>query len=124
MGMRIPRRVSFMAAITLLLASLAGAAVPLGMGRASSDPPAEVWALVLEDVERRGEDGAGLVFESAEAVEWPDGCLGAGDPDMICTQVIVPGWRVLVTLTGVPYEYRTDGPPDWVGSRQARRLPR
>lgn len=108
----------------MLLAILAGGAVTFGVGRASDDPPAEAWALVVEDVERRGEDGAELVFESAEAVEWPDGCLGVSEPDLMCTQVIVPGWRILVTLAGVPYEYRTDGPPNWVGSRQARRLPR
>ncbi len=116
--------VMFTAVGGVALALVLGAAIVFDPGRQANDLPVEVWTLVQEDVERRGEDGAALVLESAEAVDWPDACLGISEPDRMCAQVIVPGYRILVRLAGTPYEYRTDAPPDWIGSRQARRLPR
>jgi hypothetical protein len=45
---------------------------------------------------------------SAEEVEWPDGCLGVAKPNQMCTQVIVPGYRVMLEVNGTQYEVRTD----------------
>src|SRR5512134_382949 len=45
---------------------------------------------------------------STEAVDWPDGCLGVQLPDVMCTQAIVPGFRLMLTANGVPYEYHTN----------------
>lgn len=30
----------------------------------------------------------------AEAVDWPDGCLGLQQPGRMCTQVVTPGYRI------------------------------
>jgi hypothetical protein len=43
-----------------------------------------------------------------EAVEWPDGCLGCAKPHEMCTEAIVPGYRIVLRVGGQEYEYRTD----------------
>ncbi len=42
-----------------------------------------------------------------EYVGWPDGCLGI-PMRAVCTQAIVPGFRILVRYEGQDYEYRSD----------------
>lgn len=51
---------------------------------------------------------------SVEQVDWPDGCLGIQRPGIMCTQIIVPGYRVILEASGKQYEFRT-------GLRSARR---
>jgi hypothetical protein len=50
----------------------------------------------------------GIVFVSAEYVDWPDGCLGIQLPDRACTQAIVPGYRIIFEVNGEQHEVRTD----------------
>jgi len=45
---------------------------------------------------------------STEAVEWPDGCLGVQEEGLACTQVITPGFRVILEANGRQAEYRTN----------------
>lgn len=40
--------------------------------------------------------------------EWPDGCLGLGGPTELCTQVIVPGFLVVLDVAKEEYRYRTN----------------
>ena len=39
---------------------------------------------------------------------WPDGCLGLGGPDEICTFAIVDGWEVTASNGEEQWVYRTD----------------
>jgi hypothetical protein len=39
---------------------------------------------------------------------WPNGCLGIDQPDQICTQALVPGWRIVVSDGSKTWIYRTD----------------
>ena len=45
---------------------------------------------------------------STEAVEWPDGCLGVQEEGVMCTQAIVPGFRIMLDANGREMEYRTN----------------
>ena len=45
---------------------------------------------------------------SYEEVEWSDGCLGVNQPDMMCVQVITPGYRVILEVDGQEYEVHTN----------------
>jgi hypothetical protein len=45
---------------------------------------------------------------STEAVEWPDGCLGVQEEGLACTQVIIPGFRVILEANSRQVEYRTN----------------
>jgi hypothetical protein len=56
---------------------------------------------VLEDA------GAGATLVSVEAVDWPDACLGAAEPDEVCALVVTPGYRVIVQRAGTTIEYHT-----------------
>lgn len=44
----------------------------------------------------------------SEPQTWPDGCLGLGEADEICTQALVQGWLVTVTDGETTWRYRTD----------------
>jgi hypothetical protein len=44
----------------------------------------------------------------AEAVEWPDSCLGIVRIEALCAQGIVPGYRVVLEAEGQAYEYHTN----------------
>lgn len=45
---------------------------------------------------------------AVEEVQWPDSCLGIYKPDVLCAQVITPGYRVVLEANGQRYEYHTD----------------
>ena len=45
---------------------------------------------------------------SVEQTEWTDSCLGLGQANESCAQVITPGWRAVFVVNGQEYEVRTD----------------
>ena len=45
---------------------------------------------------------------SMEAVEWSDSCLGISDPETMCSMAITPGYRIVLSVDGVEYEYHTN----------------
>ena len=49
-----------------------------------------------------------ITLTSTDAVDWPDDCLGVFDDGPICTQVITPGFRVILEANGRRVEYRTN----------------
>jgi len=49
-----------------------------------------------------------ITLISTEAVEWPDGCLGVQKMDVMCTQAIVPGYKIILEANGEQYEFHTD----------------
>lgn len=55
-----------------------------------------------------GADADAIQVTVVEAVDWPDACLGVSQPDMMCAQVITPGYRVMVEVNGAEYEVHTD----------------
>ena len=70
---------------------------------------AELQQIVLEAVgEQQNLPPDQLQITSAEAADWPDACLGIADPDVLCAQVITPGWAITVTDGQQTWQYRTD----------------
>lgn len=45
---------------------------------------------------------------STEAVDWPDSCLGVSIEGMMCSQVVTPGFRVILEADGKQVEYHTN----------------
>jgi hypothetical protein len=41
-------------------------------------------------------------------VDWPDACLGVTRPEVMCAQVITPGFRIVLAAQGREYEYHTN----------------
>ncbi len=58
-------------------------------------------------------DETGIAMEDMEVVdaqwtEWPDACLGLGEPDEVCAEVMTPGWELTIEAEGENYVVRTD----------------
>jgi hypothetical protein len=45
---------------------------------------------------------------STEAVDWPDSCLGVSTEGIMCSQVVTPGFRVVLEADGKKVEYHTN----------------
>ncbi len=55
-----------------------------------------------------GVSGEQIKVVTSEAVEWPDGCLGVRTAGVMCTQMIVPGFRIVLEALGQPFEFHTN----------------
>jgi hypothetical protein len=74
-----------------------------------ADLPNSVADAVLADAARRsGRPTYQLRIIKAERRQWPDGCLGLGEPGTPCTLAIVGGWRVTVADGDRRWVYRTN----------------
>ena len=69
-------------------------------------PPTVINAAVADAASRAGVDPTEVTVVSAEAVTFPDGGLGCPEPGMMYTQVLTPGYRVVVEAGGTEYDYR------------------
>lgn len=58
--------------------------------------------------ENLGIPAENIKLASTEAVDWPDGCLGVQEEGVMCTQAIVPGFRIILEANGREVEYRTN----------------
>jgi uncharacterized protein YggU (UPF0235/DUF167 family) len=45
---------------------------------------------------------------STTAIEWPDSCMGVAQRDIMCAQVVTPGYLILLEAGGRQYEYHTN----------------
>jgi len=49
-----------------------------------------------------------ITVVSTEAEEWPDGCLGVQKIGVMCTQAIVPGYKIVLQAKDALYEFHTN----------------
>ncbi|HEY9832904.1 MAG TPA: S-layer homology domain-containing protein [Stenomitos sp.] len=64
---------------------------------------------VFKDVSQKtGIESSKLRIVKVEKETWSDGCLGLGDSNSMCTQSMVPGWRVIVASGSQSWVYRTN----------------
>jgi hypothetical protein len=72
----------------------------------TSAVPEHFLAAVIDDAAtRRNADRATVRVLSGRAVDWPDGSLGCPEEGKSYTQVIVPGYLVMVDVSGATLEY-------------------
>jgi hypothetical protein len=104
-----------LAAATVLASGLGDARNPqdpaAGNGGIVISPPDPPYAAVA--AQRQLSELLDLPLEkitllSFERVEWRDGCLEIAEPGQMCTQVITPGWRVVLEVGGKQYSVHTD----------------
>ncbi len=55
-----------------------------------------------------GVSEAEITITDVKPMQWRNGCLELEQPGEMCTQVIVPGYQVMLEAGGQPYEYRTN----------------
>lgn len=97
------------AAIMVLVLALAASACGPGAPEGSTDAPPEVEeAAVTVLSEQTGISADEMEVVDAEPAEWPDACLGLGQPDEGCAEVLTPGWALTIEAQGETYNVRTD----------------
>ena len=82
---------------------------PAPPSASEAELPESVETSIVQDIASRDDVPAeALEIAAAQPQAWPDGCLGLGNPDEICTMAIVNGWEVTVTQGNQRWVYRTD----------------
>jgi hypothetical protein len=90
-------------------ANQSGSSLRLENQRPSVILPSPVAQAVMAQVSRRsGLDPKFLKLTTAERRTWSDSCLGLGGTNLLCTEVLVPGWQVAVESERQRWIYRTD----------------
>jgi hypothetical protein len=54
-------------------------------------------------------DSSNIEVVSSEAVTWPDSSLGCPKSGMVYTEVLTPGYRVVLRVNGQTYRYHSKG---------------
>jgi hypothetical protein len=72
----------------------------------SGTPPAETMRDIL--AQRLGLSLSGVEPVGEESVEWSDTCLGVRLPDVMCAEVITPGYRLVYIIDGEEYVIHTN----------------
>ncbi len=81
----------------------------LASGDSASQLPQSVKSRVITDASQRlQQPNSSFFIMQAEQKTWKDGCLELGDPNTICSQVLVPGWRIIVGTRGQSLVYHTN----------------
>lgn len=79
---------------------------------ASTEVPADLTPAQLAAItafsESLGLSAEQIKIVSTEAVDWPDGCLGVQEEGIACTDVITPGFRIILEAAGRQVEYHTN----------------
>lgn len=57
---------------------------------------------------RAGVSASQITTASVAAVSWPDSSLGCPQPGMMYSQLVTPGYRIILQANGQTYEYHTD----------------
>ncbi len=60
---------------------------------------------------------------STEAVTWPNGCLGVQRLGVLCTQLVVPGFRIILSANGKQYEVHTNQDGTSIAPQEALEVP-
>ena len=78
-------------------------------GDSSSQLPESVKSAVIRDASQRLQQPISNFFiMQVQQKNWKDGCLELRDANTICSQVLVPGWRVIVGTKGQSLVYHTN----------------
>ena len=77
------------------------------------NPPNQLPATVAAAIRRELSRSTGIAADKLKVTEssrqsWSDTCLGLGKADEICGQMIVEGWRVVVSDGSQTWVYRTN----------------
>lgn len=90
-------------------ATLEPTATPLPPVVTPSPEAAPVANLVLQDASQRlGVPVDQLRLERLDPRQWPDSALGCPQPGLLYSQIVTPGYIMLVAGAGKQLEYHTD----------------
>ena len=79
------------------------------MSETTGEVPQPILALFRDDLARRAlVKPETITIVSATEQQWPDGAMGCPKPGEMYTQMIVPGYRVVLEAAGERYAYHSD----------------
>ncbi len=94
-------------ALATFLATIEGTPGPVPTATPGEERPPEVAA--SEDLASRFETSVDEIeVVSVEPMEWPDACLGLGEENEVCAEVITPGFEVVLKVGDSQFTYRTN----------------
>jgi putative hemolysin len=67
-----------------------------------------VGAAQIRLVKKLNVKASEIKLVSIAPVSWPDSCLGLPGPDEMCAEMITGGYRVVLSVNGQNYTFRTD----------------
>lgn len=77
--------------------------------QASGEVPPQLLAIFQDDLARRAlVKPDAITVVSATEQQWSDGAMGCPQPGQMYTQMIVPGYRVVLQANGDRYTYHSD----------------
>ncbi|MEL7038992.1 MAG: hypothetical protein AAFO04_25795 [Cyanobacteria bacterium J06592_8] len=76
--------------------------------QANALPSAIAEAVRLDLSEQTGISSDQFIITEVKRQTWPNTCLGLAQPDELCGQMLVNGWRVVVSDRRKTWVYRTD----------------
>ena len=80
--------------------------VPPGSDPLTGEVPQDLLDAVLDDLADQLDAGReAIAVEQAGAVVWRDGSLGCPQPDMMYTQALVPGYRIVLRVSEETFDY-------------------
>lgn len=75
----------------------------------SGEVPPQLLAIFQDDLARRAlVKHEAITVVSATEQQWSDGAMGCPQPGQMYTQMIVPGYRVVLQAAGNKYSYHSD----------------
>ncbi len=91
-----------------------GSRPPTAVPGEGAVPQAVIDRAVADAADRAGVDPAEITVVSADTRTWPSGALGCPEPGYLYTDVLTPGYRIVVEAGGREYDYRASrrGQPD------------
>ncbi len=75
-------------------------------GTSDAIPAPYLEAAIADAASRAGVEPADVILVSAESRDWPSGALGCPVMGFMYTDVITPGYRIVVEAGGATYDYR------------------
>jgi len=81
---------------------------PLAAPGLSTEADIAVRAAIADLAAKRKVASDKIQVVSAEAVDWPDTSMGCPQPGMFYAQVIVQGFRIVLSIDGQQVTYHTD----------------
>lgn len=94
--------------LTALLSGLLGDPLTLAQDAVDEPYPPAVTAAIGFLAQDLGADPGRITVTEYDPAEWPDSCLGLGQPNESCAQVVTPGWRIVLRFEDATYVVRSD----------------
>jgi hypothetical protein len=110
------KKVTYVALLVLLTTGLSGCL----FGKSATPPPPsaqggdsktreEAFRESVKDLAKKiGAPERDVAGVAQEDVTWPDSCLGCVKTGESCSQVLTPGYRIILRVRDATYEYHTN----------------